>query len=303
MELKQGFKIGPWEVRPLTGEVSGAAGVVHVEPKVMEVLLALAQQPGEVVEREELLRRIWGSRAAVSDEPLTRCIAELRRALGDSRQAPTYIQTIPKRGYRLLSPVVPLPRSAAPAAPVLPASASTPDNAAPGTPPRAWRANRPTTIGAVALLVALIALVGGWALQTLNGGAPTATTDEPIARNTIAVLPFVSDAPDGAYLGEGLADEILNRLSAVDGLRVVARTSAFAVRGSADDVRGIGARLRVAHVLEGTVRRSGDQVRIDARLIDAERGYQLWAASYDGVLDDIFSLEDEIANTIVDEAA
>jgi DNA-binding winged helix-turn-helix (wHTH) protein len=99
VELKQGFRLGSWEVRPLTGEVSGADGTVHLEPKVMEVLAALAQQPGEVVEREELLRRVWGARAAVADEPLTRCIAELRRVLGDSWQTPVFIQTIPTR-YR-----------------------------------------------------------------------------------------------------------------------------------------------------------------------------------------------------------
>ena len=116
MELKQGFKLRGFEVRPLTGEVAGAAGTTHLEPKVMEVLAALAQRPGEVVEREELLRRIWGSRAAVADEPLTRCIAELRRVLGDSRQTPTFIQTIPKRGYRLICPVTPL-ETPAPAPP------------------------------------------------------------------------------------------------------------------------------------------------------------------------------------------
>jgi tetratricopeptide (TPR) repeat protein len=88
-------------------------------------------------------------------------------------------------------------------------------------------------------------------------------------------------------------------LNAVEGLRVVARTSSFAVRDSADDVRSIAARLQVAHVLEGTVRRDGERVRIGAQLIDAERGYQVWAQSYDGVLGDIFALQDEIANTIV----
>jgi serine/threonine-protein kinase len=237
----------------------------------------------------------------VSDEPLTRCIAELRRALGDSRQTPAYVQTIPKRGYRLLCAVTPLSRSVTTTLPVEPSPASAPDAVSPSTPSPtvapvpARRANRLIAIGIAAVLVAL---VGGWAFQTLTGDTSTAN-DGPIARNTIAVLPFVSDAADNEYLGEGLADEILNRLSAVDGLRVVARTSAFAVRDSADDIRGIGTRLRVAHVLEGTVRRNGDQVRIDARLIDAQRGYQLWAANYTRVLGDIFALQDEIANTIV----
>ncbi|HVN36356.1 MAG TPA: winged helix-turn-helix domain-containing protein [Casimicrobiaceae bacterium] len=102
-QLKHGFRLGAWEVRPLTGEILGADKALHVEPKVMEVLLVLARRSGEVVERDDLLRQVWASRGPVSDEPLTRCIAELRRALGDSRQSPTYIQTIPKRGYRLLA--------------------------------------------------------------------------------------------------------------------------------------------------------------------------------------------------------
>ena len=103
-----GFRLGPWQVRPLDGEIFGPSGSAHLEPKVMEVLVALARQPGRVVERETLLREVWGTRAAVSDEPLTRCIAELRRALGDSRHTADFIQTIPKRGYRLVSEVGPI---------------------------------------------------------------------------------------------------------------------------------------------------------------------------------------------------
>jgi TolB-like protein/Tfp pilus assembly protein PilF len=109
----------------------------------------------------------------------------------------------------------------------------------------------------------------------------------------------VGGAPDSAYVGEGLADEILNRLSAVEGLRVVARTSSFAARASTDDARSIGRRLAVAHLVEGQVRRDGDRVRIDVQLVDAERGYRRWSAGYDGVLGDIFALQDEIANAIV----
>ncbi len=304
MELKQGFKLGRWEVRPLTGEVSAADGTVHLEPKVMEVLAALAQRPGEVVEREELLRRIWGARAAVADEPLTRCIAELRRVLGDSRQTPAFIQTIPKRGYRLLCPVTPLaaPAALSPAAAQapepaqLPAVPQPPPSTAAAAPRRTHAAVLGTGLGA-ALVLTGIAI---WAMS--RGPADTgAGAGETIERNTIAVLPFtdVGSSPDSAYFGEGLADEILSRLSAVDGLRVVARTSSFAVRASADDMRSIAQRLAVAHVLEGTVRRDGDRVRIDVQLVDAPRGYRLWSARYDGVLGDIFALQDEIANTIV----
>jgi len=310
VEFKHGFRIGAWEVHPLTGEVSGTGTSTHLEPKVMEVLVALAQRPGEVVEREELLRRVWGNRAAVSDEPLTRCIAELRRALGDSRQTPAFIQTIPKRGYRLLSGVAPLvPTAVAPISPTIPLREATeaprPSAAVPAPPippqqqpPARRRAMRLAQIG-VGVLAA--AALGGLAWQNASRNPAGALGDDPIERNTIAVLPFtdVSASVESGYFGEGLADEILNRLNAVEGLRVVARTSSFSVKGSTDDVRDIGQRLRVAHVLEGTVRRDGDRVRIGAQLIDAERGYQLWTASYDGVLDDIFALQDEIANTIV----
>jgi DNA-binding winged helix-turn-helix (wHTH) protein len=107
-DLKQGFRLGPWEVRPLTWEIRGADETLRLEPKVMEVLLVLARQSGEVVERDDLLRLVWASRGAVSDEPLTRCISLLRRALNDSRRTPAYIQTIPKRGYRLLVSVTTL---------------------------------------------------------------------------------------------------------------------------------------------------------------------------------------------------
>jgi TolB-like protein/DNA-binding winged helix-turn-helix (wHTH) protein len=308
VELKQGFKLGSFEVRPLTGEVSGPDGTAHLEPKVMEVLAALAQRPGEVVEREELLARVWGARAAVADEPLTRCIAELRRVLGDSRQTPAFIQTIPKRGYRLLCPVTALARPAgAPAAAQsadAPAAAEPPPALAPQAPtPTRRRVTHPAVIGsglAAALALAGIALWGMGRGAAESGAA--AAIAEPIARNTIAVLPFtdVGGSPDSAYFGEGLADEILNRLSAVDGLRVVARTSSFAARAATDDTRSIGQRLSVAYVLEGTVRRDGDRLRIGVQLVDADRGYRIWSSPpYQGELGDIFALQDEIANAVV----
>jgi TolB-like protein/DNA-binding winged helix-turn-helix (wHTH) protein/Tfp pilus assembly protein PilF len=311
VELKQGFRLGSWSVEPLTGEIRGDGGVTHLEPKVMEVLVALAQRAQEVVEREDLLRQVWGNRAAVADEPLTRCIAELRRALGDSRQTPKYLQTIPKRGYRLLCPVAPLvtpvekpapaaveraPPAAAPAPPAPPQ----PEIAAPARAPvgRARRAAHPALVGTG--LAALLAITGV-ALWAVTRGTAETESSSAVARNTIAVLPFteIGAAPDDAYLGEGLAEEILNRLSGVGGLRVVARTSSFALGASTDDVRGIAQQLGVAYVLEGTVRRDGQRVRIGAQLVDADRGFRVWSDSYDGVLGDIFALQDEIANTIV----
>jgi TolB-like protein/Tfp pilus assembly protein PilF len=194
---------------------------------------------------------------------------------------------------------VPARTAAEPRAPAepLPSAAATPQPAA-ATAAAPRRRPHPAVLGSG--LIAALLLVG-IALWALGRGPAGSAGSEPIDRNTIAVLPFtdVGSSPDSAYFGEGLADEILSRLSGVEGLRVVARTSSFAVRASADDVRGIAQRLGVAHVLEGTVRRDGERVRIDVQLIDAPRGYRLWNERYDGVLGDIFALQDEIANGIV----
>ena len=102
--LRRGFRIGAFDVEPLTGRITGPDGPQHVQPKVMDVLVYLARHPGELVERDTLLDEVWGR--VTSEEVLTRCISELRRALGDTRGTPSYIQTVPKRGYRLIEPVV-----------------------------------------------------------------------------------------------------------------------------------------------------------------------------------------------------
>ena len=116
MDIRRGFRIGPWSVSPLTGEIASNGQSVHLEPKVMEVLVVLAEQPESVVLRDELLEKVWGARAAISDEPLTRCIAQLRQSFGDSSRDPRFIQTLPKRGYRLMVPVEPIEATPDPAA-------------------------------------------------------------------------------------------------------------------------------------------------------------------------------------------
>jgi TolB-like protein len=121
--------------------------------------------------------------------------------------------------------------------------------------------------------------------------------------SSIAVLPFtdLSEAGDQQYLGDGLAEEILNVLSGVDGLQVAARTSAFAFRNGTEDVRDIGEKLNVTTLLEGSVRRSGDRVRVTAQLIDTSSGFHLWSRTYDRTMEDLFDIQDEIAGSIAQE--
>jgi TolB-like protein len=127
-KLRRGFRIGAFEVEPLTGRLSGPNGTQHLQPKVMDVLVFLAEHGGELVERDTLLEQIW--RRVTSEEVLTRCISELRRAFGDDRGTPAYIQTVPKRGYRLLEAVVvpeaPADKARAPVTPAPAADAPTP---------------------------------------------------------------------------------------------------------------------------------------------------------------------------------
>lgn len=155
------------------------------------------------------------------------------------------------------------------------------------------------TLGAVTAVV-LGAAVMGYALWYAVLGDGSAADAPPGA---IAVLPFQDMSPGGdhAYLGDGLAEEILNILAGVEGLRVAARTSSFAFRNASTDIRAIGDSLGVDHVLEGSVRREGNQVRITAQLIDTATGYHVWSENFDRTMDSLFVVQDEIAAAIADE--
>jgi TolB-like protein/DNA-binding SARP family transcriptional activator len=165
---------------------------------------------------------------------------------------------------------------------------------------------RPATLA----LVALVAVAGAaYALAGIRGeGVPgpaedhgTPPTLPAAAAGSIAVLPFLdlSPAGDQEYFGHGMAEELIAALSRVEGLRVTARTSSFRFQGSGADVREVGRRLGVAHLLEGSVRRAGDRLRITAKLVDTETGYQLWSESYERRMSDVFAIQEEISRAIV----
>jgi TolB-like protein len=214
----------------------------------------------------------------------------LRTQLGDNPREPQYIQTVPKIGYRLVMPVEPRATSQANTSAPVPPGEAPPATATPsGTTIR----HRP--MGWVVGATVVLALgVGIWRWTERS---PQPGTDQA----AIAVLPFVnvSGDPGNEYFSDGLTEELIDRLAHVPGLRVVARTTAFALKGSNEDVRAIAGRLGVNYVLEGSVRKEDDQVRITAQLIDAERGFHLWSERFDGELRQIFSLQDAIANAIV----
>ena len=293
--------IGEWLVDPALGEIRNGARVVKLDPLKMRLLLYLADNAGRVVALQELLGHVWPD-VVVTAQSVYNTVAQLRRALGDLAEAPAYIATVPRMGYRLIANVQRVPADAATApAPALqppPAASTAADPAASrpsDMPPPAGPALSPRWVLAAA--VTLVGIVLAVALARRDGVA-SRSAPPAVAEHSVAILPFrdLSEAKDQEYLAEGLAEEIGTVLSRVPSLRIVGRASAFASR--ADSVAEIARKLRVDHVLEGSVQTSGKGLRITAELIRTDTGQYLWSKTYDRGAGDTFSVEDEIAGDV-----
>jgi len=292
MNLRNGFTLGGWDVFPLEGRVVGEGRVQRLQPKSMDVLMSLAENSGAVVERENLLRQVWGERAQ-SDEPLTRCIGEVRRALGDTRAEPEYIQTIPKRGYQLLQVVAPLVGDAAEDGDV---------DVLNLTPlQRSLRMNTIRKVVAVVVILLGATLVGVFMERRQDDADNVATAIA--ADRSIAVLPFVNISSDKEqeYFSDGMSEELLNLLTKIPDLRVISRSSAFSYKGKDIDIPTIAEQLNVAYVLEGSVRKAGNLMRISVQLIDSRSDSHLWSETYERSFDDIFATQDEIAGRVAEQ--
>jgi TolB-like protein len=243
----------------------------------MDVFVCLAEHANELVTREELQETVWSGRA-VTDEPLTRAIGELRRALEDGGGDSEYIETVPKRGYRLIGEI------------------RRPDGSRPESDQtRSQPRQHKLAFVIVTALVLTLAYAAYDVLVIDRSQKQTLTSDL-----SIAVLPFVnmSDDPGNEYFSDGLSEEILNLLARIPELKVIARTSSFSFKGKNEDVRVIGQTLGVKTVLEGSVRKSGDRVRITAQLNDASDGTHIWSETYNRKLGDIFKVQEDIANRV-----
>jgi len=275
------FRLNGLSVDPGSGRIEGAGGHEQVDPKVMEVLVALACHAGELVTRGHLLDEVWRDRV-VNDETLTHCVYQLRghlQAAGGDARYRDLIKTLPKRGYCLDGMV----------------EHAGPDRVAEQTPGRRQRSRAGLL---AALFVAIAASAGAFlALDWMSSGE-----DPPSPANSIAVLPFddFSPAGDQAYLADGFAEELIDVLTRVPGLRVTARTSSFSLRGEHLDIPTIADKLDVAYLIEGSLRKAGDEIRITTQLVDADSNSHLWSASYDRRLTDILAIQTEIARSVAD---
>jgi TolB-like protein/DNA-binding winged helix-turn-helix (wHTH) protein/Tfp pilus assembly protein PilF len=268
---------------------------VRLRPKSYEVLRFLVERHGQLVSKEELLDGVWG-RSVVTDASITQCLIDIRRAIGDDSQR--VIRTVQRRGYIFDAVVVEADGAAAAprVEPPPPVGGGSSRPGRSGTGARMW-------LAVVVLVPALIVVWIGlrrepWSAR--ESGEARESPQTAATERSIAVLPFADLSPgrDQQYLADGIAEEILDRLAGMRALRVIARTSAFSFRDRPADIPTIAARLRVSHVLEGSVRRAGDHLRITAQLVDVASNSHVWSKTYDRDLGDLFAVQDEVAGSV-----
>jgi adenylate cyclase len=266
--MEQRVIFGGYRFDRSTGRLWSGKREVRLTPKATAVLGALVTRAGELVTKEDLLRSVWRD-TAVSDDALTSCVQELRKALADNAKQPRFIETRHRRGYRFI-------------ARVSEATSKEPkadSRSLSRTPKDRWTDLNPDAAGPAKT---------GAGLSEIRG------------RPTVAVLPFnnVSGHTDQEYFTEGITEDIITALSKHRSLLVIARTSTFAFKGRSIDARPAGMDLGADYVVEGSVDKSGQRLRIRARLIEGDVGRQVWAERYDRKLEDVFDVQDEITTAI-----
>ncbi len=286
------LRFGVYEVDLQAGELRRKGRKLKLQEQPFQVLALLLEHPGEVVTREALREKLWPADTFVEfDHSLNTAISKIREALGDLADNPRFVETLPRRGYRFIAPVEGLGQ--APPAQAAPEVPTAPVRRARFQP--AWLA----ALAVVALLAVLLGLnVGGLRERLLERGASATLAAKP----SIAVLPFqnLSPDPDNEYFSDGMTEEITSKLSRIQSLQVVARTSTARFKGTEKDIKVIGEELGVRYVLEGSVRKAGNRVRITAQLIDTSTGFNLWAEDFEGDLRDVFAAQEETALKIAD---
>jgi len=295
------YEFVPYLLNARERQLTRAGQLIHLQPKAFDVLLYLLEHAGNLVGKQEVLDAVWKDRF-VTENSLTVCIRQIRIALEDNADAPQYIETIPVSGYRFIAEVTSLDSDAVTAAKELEA---VPSGRGEFVTISRWMGS--------AILIAVIVL----AYFAYDEFATERAQDELLVEasksleeafeierweRSIAVLPFVnmSEDPGNEYFSDGLSEEILNLLARIPKLKVIGRTSSFAFKGKNEDLRMIGQTLGVETLLEGSVRKSGDRVRITAQLIDVSNGAQMWSKSYDRTMTDIFAVQDDVAAAIID---
>lgn len=274
-----------------SGELRKNGKRIRLQAQPFQLLVMLLDRPGQLVTREEICQKLWSADTFVDfDHSLGTAINKIREVLNDSASEPRFVETLPRRGYRFIAPVTPVEEDLTP----VPASEEA-QQAPPKNRTFYWVAGV-----CVAVMLLAAALVGmnfrGWRQWSLS----KLTVAEPV--RSIAVLPLVnlSSDPDQQFFADGVTDELITSLAQISSLRVISRTSAMAYLGSHKPAAQIARELGVDALVEGSVVRSGNKVRITAQLIYAASDRHLWAQSYDRELSDVLTVQGEVARAIAE---
>lgn len=295
---KIGFSIGEWQVTPDEGVLTRDDEIVHLEPKVMDVLVYFASRSGKVITREELERDVWKG-ALVGYDAVTKTIIKLRKALQDDAHHPRYIATIAKKGYQLIALIN---YSDVKEKRVEKNYEQTPF----------FRSNKYSVVKL--FITGLSVIFVSWLLIVLMPASITShknaddVIDQSITGNisdkipSIVVLPFknLSDDARQEYLSDGITDDIITDLSKISSLHVVARQSAYHFKDNQKSLDKVAQDLAVQYIIEGSVQKSGQRIRVNVQLTSVDKGYHIWADRFDTDVENIFNVQDEITQHVIE---
>ncbi len=271
------WQIGEWIADPEDDTLTRDAESVKIEPRMMRLLLCLAESHGAVVSQEQLLTLVWAG-VVVGPASVYQSVSQLRKVLGDTGSPASYIETVARKGYRLVAAVRRPEEAAKPAA----------EPSMTGAP---LESHRLRWIGWVTAAVIVVAAAGIFVNLRRTGDASV---------TSIAVMPFVDMTTDKTeqQFCDGVTEELANWLAQIPTLRVVARRSASAFRDKQIDVREIGRLLGTANVLEGSLRRSGNLFRVSVQLVATRDGYSVWSGTYESALTDVIKVQEQVARAV-----
>jgi TolB-like protein/DNA-binding winged helix-turn-helix (wHTH) protein len=289
------FRVGHCMVNPGSGEVTNGNMITRLEPRVMDVLVYLIKRAGQVVTRQDLEDNVWAG-MIVSYEALTVTINKIRRALQDNPRKPEFIETLPKKGYRLIASVTSFDQAT--------------DMASDGgtlasspTPKQSPWLSRPSILLTAIVLLAGLAGYGFYSQTVVVPDARTALRNIGQSANnvSIAVIPFANNSGNSEkdYFASGMTEYLITDLSRLSSLTVIARTSVMGYSSASANIKEISKDLNVRYVLTGSVQINGDRMRVAVQLSDAANNIQLWADRFERKMDDIFLVQDEITQQIV----
>ncbi|WP_165784490.1 winged helix-turn-helix domain-containing protein [Zhengella mangrovi] len=284
---EQRFRLLDWLVDAPSGRISRDGEEAKLEPKMMDVLVFLAGHPNLVISRSTLEEAVWAD-TIVSYETLTSTVQKLRKVLGDDARDPRYIETVSKKGYRMVAPVT-LPGHEGSHA------LRTRDA---GSTPRTTPARRRllTALGAILVVLAILAV---FRTGQVDEAGPLAVSRFP--EKSVAILPFKNVGGDSTqdYFADGITIDLITDVSKISGLFVIAQNSTFAYKDDPAPLDQIARDLGARYLVQGSVRRSGDHVRVNVNIVDSETGAYLWTDRYDRQLSDVFALQDDLTKQIV----